>query len=138
MYLQQNWYLCDTRLLSVGHNQFAGAGSGPLARQFARMALAGLPRGGGDGDAIRMGILNVMRDNGIREGHRPVRRLHHFLLLHLCPICGCEICAGCQFWDCCEAMERLASGRQPVPASFCGVSTSNGHVSKSMSDTAGS
>ena len=45
----------------------------PLGRQFARMALAGLPRGGGDGDAIRLGILNVMRENGIREGHRPVR-----------------------------------------------------------------
>lgn len=43
-----------------------------MARQLARMALAGLPRGGGDGDAIRHGILNVMRENGIREGHRPV------------------------------------------------------------------
>lgn len=51
----------------------ARAGSDALARQFARMALAGLPRGGGDGDAIRLGILNVMRENGIREGHRPVR-----------------------------------------------------------------
>ncbi len=37
------------------------------------MALSGLPRGGGDGDAIRMGILHIMRENGIREGHRPVR-----------------------------------------------------------------
>ena len=43
-----------------------------MARQLARMTLAGLPRGGGDGDAIRHGILNVMRENGIREGHRPV------------------------------------------------------------------
>lgn len=25
------------------------------------------------GDAIRHGILDVMRSNGIREGHRPVR-----------------------------------------------------------------
>ncbi|BDA48979.1 Alpha-glucan water dikinase, chloroplastic [Coccomyxa sp. Obi] len=49
----------------------ARAGADPLGRQFARMALAGLPRGGGDGDAIRLGILNVMRENGIREGHRP-------------------------------------------------------------------
>ena len=36
------------------------------------MALSALPRGGGDGDAIRMGILHIMRENGIREGHRPV------------------------------------------------------------------
>lgn len=38
---------------------------------FARMTLAGLPRGGGNGDDIRMGILNIMRANGIKEGHRP-------------------------------------------------------------------
>ena len=50
----------------------ARGGSDALAQQFARMTLAGLPRGGGDGDAIRHGILNVMRENGIREGHRPV------------------------------------------------------------------
>ncbi|KAK9807043.1 hypothetical protein WJX72_011773 [[Myrmecia] bisecta] len=43
----------------------------PGSRMFARMCLAGLPRGGGDGDAIRMGILQIMRENGIREGHRP-------------------------------------------------------------------
>ncbi|KAK9862996.1 hypothetical protein WJX84_004122 [Apatococcus fuscideae] len=47
------------------------SGSGPWARFFARLCLAGLPRGGGDGDAIRMGILHIMRENGIREGHRP-------------------------------------------------------------------
>lgn len=45
------------------------------SKLFARMSLAGLPRGGGDGDAIRMGILHIMRENGIREGHRPV--CHH-------------------------------------------------------------
>ena len=50
----------------------ARSGSDALAQQFARMTLAGLPRGGGDGDAIRHGILNIMRENGIREGHRPV------------------------------------------------------------------
>lgn len=44
----------------------------PWNRVFARMCLAGMPRGGGDGDAIRMGVLNIMRANGIREGHRPV------------------------------------------------------------------
>jgi len=43
----------------------------PLNRVFARSALATLPRGGGNGDDIRMGILEVMRANGIREGHRP-------------------------------------------------------------------
>lgn len=45
--------------------------SDPENRYFARLALAALPRGGGDGDAIRMGILHIMRENGIREGHRP-------------------------------------------------------------------
>ncbi|KAF5831865.1 glutathione synthetase ATP-binding domain-like protein [Dunaliella salina] len=40
-------------------------------RVYARMALEGLPRGGGNGDDIRMGILGIMRNNGIKEGHRP-------------------------------------------------------------------
>jgi alpha-glucan,water dikinase len=40
-------------------------------RLYARLALAGLPRGGGNGDDIRMGILHIMRDGGIKEGHRP-------------------------------------------------------------------
>ncbi|KAL6770951.1 GWD2 [Auxenochlorella protothecoides x Auxenochlorella symbiontica] len=48
----------------------------PWCRLFARMSLAGLPRGGGDGDAIRMGILNIMREHGIREGHRPGIECH--------------------------------------------------------------
>eukprot|EP00200_Dunaliella_tertiolecta_P010550 CAMPEP_0202370036 /NCGR_PEP_ID=MMETSP1127-20130417/1744_1 /ASSEMBLY_ACC=CAM_ASM_000462 /TAXON_ID=3047 /ORGANISM="Dunaliella tertiolecta, Strain CCMP1320" /LENGTH=1145 /DNA_ID=CAMNT_0048965873 /DNA_START=13 /DNA_END=3450 /DNA_ORIENTATION=- len=43
----------------------------PRCRVYARMALEGLPRGGGNGDDIRMGILNIMRGNGIKEGHRP-------------------------------------------------------------------
>ncbi|GLC52406.1 Phosphoglucan, water dikinase, chloroplastic [Pleodorina starrii] len=43
----------------------------PLSRLLARGALAGLPRGGGNGDDIRMGILHIMRGHGIREGHRP-------------------------------------------------------------------
>ncbi|KAG2440720.1 hypothetical protein HXX76_003577 [Chlamydomonas incerta] len=42
-----------------------------MNRLLARGALAGLPRGGGNGDEIRMGILHIMRGNGIREGHRP-------------------------------------------------------------------
>jgi alpha-glucan,water dikinase len=44
----------------------------PWARLYARLALAGLPRGGGNGDDIRMGILHIMREYGIKEGHRPV------------------------------------------------------------------
>lgn len=48
----------------------------PACRLFARMSLATLPRGGGNGDDIRMGILHVMRDNGIREGHRPGIECH--------------------------------------------------------------
>lgn len=48
----------------------------PACRLFARMSLATMPRGGGNGDDIRMGILHVMRDNGIREGHRPGIECH--------------------------------------------------------------
>jgi hypothetical protein len=47
----------------------------PWARLYARLALAGLPRGGGNGDDIRMGILHIMREYGIKEGHRPVSGL---------------------------------------------------------------
>jgi hypothetical protein len=47
----------------------------PRVRGYARMALGGLSRGGTHGDEIRHGILNVMRDFGIREGNRPVRPL---------------------------------------------------------------
>eukprot|EP00882_Tetradesmus_deserticola_P000936 GHRQ01001016.1.p1 GENE.GHRQ01001016.1~~GHRQ01001016.1.p1 ORF type:complete len:749 (+),score=345.34 GHRQ01001016.1:55-2301(+) len=43
----------------------------PWVRLYARLALAGLPRGGGNGDDIRMGILHIMREYGIKEGHRP-------------------------------------------------------------------
>lgn len=43
----------------------------PWCRLYARMTAGMLPRGGGNGDDIRMGILHVMRDNGIKEGHRP-------------------------------------------------------------------
>ena len=43
----------------------------PTSRGFMRASLAFLPRGGGNGDDIRMGILNIMRTHGIKEGHRP-------------------------------------------------------------------
>lgn len=52
----------------------ARAGPGPEVRLWARRTLARLSRGGGNGDEIRMGILNIMRDFGIAEGNRPVRR----------------------------------------------------------------
>ena len=43
----------------------------PTTRGLMRASLAFLPRGGGNGDDIRMGILNIMRQHGIKEGHRP-------------------------------------------------------------------
>ncbi|GBG60684.1 hypothetical protein CBR_g12420 [Chara braunii] len=49
----------------------ARASADPGVRRFARMAMATLPRGGGDSEQIRMGILHIMRAHGIREGHRP-------------------------------------------------------------------
>jgi alpha-glucan,water dikinase len=49
----------------------AACGADGDARAAARAALSLLPRGGGNGDDIRMGILNIMRAHGIREGHRP-------------------------------------------------------------------
>ena len=47
-----------------------GAGDDAAARVLARVALACVPRGGGAGDDVRHGILNIMREHGIREGHR--------------------------------------------------------------------
>lgn len=44
----------------------------PAVRMYGRMTLAKLSRGGGNGDEIRMGILNIMRDHGIKEGNRGV------------------------------------------------------------------
>ena len=53
-------------------SRFAQAAGGDgLKAHVARMALAVLPRGGGEGDAIRMTILDLLRNNGIKEGHRP-------------------------------------------------------------------
>jgi alpha-glucan,water dikinase len=44
----------------------------PAVRMYARVTLSKLSRGGGNGDEIRMGILNIMRDHGIKEGNRGV------------------------------------------------------------------
>jgi len=52
----------------------ARGASDPRVRGYARMTLGGLSRGGTHGDEIRHGILNIMRDYGIREGNRPVSR----------------------------------------------------------------
>jgi len=43
----------------------------PIVKRFARMTLAGLSRGGGDSEQIRLEILNIFRQHGIKEGHRP-------------------------------------------------------------------
>lgn len=41
-------------------------------RALLRLAVRSVPRGSsGGGDAIRHGILNIMRNHGIKEGHRP-------------------------------------------------------------------
>jgi alpha-glucan,water dikinase len=50
----------------------ASSESDGASRQLFRAALATLPRGGGNGDDIRLGILEILRENGITEGHRPV------------------------------------------------------------------
>lgn len=62
----------------------------PAVRMYSRMALSKMSRGGGNGDEIRMGILNIMRDNGIKEGNRGVRSAagvleicQHTVALHL-------------------------------------------------------
>ena len=49
----------------------AATAEDPTARGLMRASLAFLPRGGGNGDDIRLGILQLMRENGIKEGHRP-------------------------------------------------------------------
>jgi len=55
-----------SRLASVAAKHLDGT-----TRQYARMAMQFVARGGGNGDDIRLGILNIMREHGIKEGHRP-------------------------------------------------------------------
>jgi len=46
--------------------------SSPTIRALLRLAVRACPRGNASGgDAIRHGILNIMRTHGIKEGHRP-------------------------------------------------------------------
>lgn len=91
----------------------ASGADDPLVRLLARLTVSLLPRGGGDGDAIRMGILHIMRDNGIKEGHRPVCAPVGVMLvaIHVCLFGGvlpcmcvclgvfCRIC-GCVLFGC--------------------------------------
>ncbi len=95
---QLDWYRnCNYQSKDIAHVQKvitqraaekAAGDDDPLVRLMARLTVALLPRGGGDGDAIRMGILHIMRDNGIKEGHRPVR-----VFVGGGGLCGC-VCEG--------------------------------------------
>ncbi|BBN15807.1 hypothetical protein MPTK1_7g01020 [Marchantia polymorpha subsp. ruderalis] len=78
---QLGWYRnCNYQSKDIAHVQERLAslmaqkvkrGRNSPVRLFARMSLSTLPRGGGDSEQIRMGILNIMREHGIKEGHRP-------------------------------------------------------------------
>ena len=46
-------------------------GKVPATRMWSRLCINLVPRGGGNGDAIRLEILDIMRRHGIKEGHRP-------------------------------------------------------------------
>lgn len=46
--------------------------SDPVIRTLLRLCAKAIPRGNAKGgDSIRHGILNIMRNHGIKEGHRP-------------------------------------------------------------------
>ena len=42
-----------------------------MARQLFATRFHGLPAAAANGIYIRLGILQIMRENGIKEGHRP-------------------------------------------------------------------
>jgi alpha-glucan,water dikinase len=56
---------------SVSRNIAGLYGRYPAARMYARLFAGTVPRGGGNGDAVRLEILDIMRRHGIKEGHRP-------------------------------------------------------------------
>jgi alpha-glucan,water dikinase len=56
---------------TVTENIAAVYGRYPEARMWMRLMAATVPRGGGNGDAVRLEILDIMRRNGFKEGHRP-------------------------------------------------------------------
>ena len=85
----------------------------PWCRLYARLALAGLPRGGGNGDDIRMGILHVMRDHGIREGHRPVRAVWGWKACVVVRVwLGCVVCVLCVVCSVCWSRSGVAAAQQ--------------------------
>uniref|UniRef100_A0A7S0RVE0 Pyruvate phosphate dikinase AMP/ATP-binding domain-containing protein n=1 Tax=Pyramimonas obovata TaxID=1411642 RepID=A0A7S0RVE0_9CHLO len=61
---------CQKSIAEMLHGIQRGNEDG-LNRHFAHQTLGGMSRGGGDSEAIRLEILNILRKNGIREGHRP-------------------------------------------------------------------
>jgi len=56
---------------TVTENIASVYGRYPEARMWMRLMAATVPRGGGNGDAVRLEILDIMRRNGFKEGHRP-------------------------------------------------------------------
>lgn len=58
-------------IAAVTENIAAVYGRYPEARMWMRLMAATVPRGGGNGDAVRLEILDIMRRNGFKEGHRP-------------------------------------------------------------------
>lgn len=62
---------CQEALGGAMAHAVANAAS-PTIRALLRLGVRACPRGNSSGgDAIRHGILNIMRTHGIREGHRP-------------------------------------------------------------------
>lgn len=72
--------MCPTLQVAERITEKARSSSDPAVRMYARMTLRKLSRGGGNGDEIRMGILNIMRDFGIKEGARGVGCVVHAML----------------------------------------------------------
>jgi len=71
-HVQKNLVERVAALAAAGPPAEADPAAGEV-RSLARRALATLPRGGGGGDDIRMGILHIMRDHGKREGSARAR-----------------------------------------------------------------
>lgn len=63
------------KCLAEAFQRMAQNGKTGMSRMLARMTLAGLPRGGGNGDDIRMTILNIMRENGIKCAPPPSKHM---------------------------------------------------------------
>lgn len=72
----------------------------PAVRRLVRATAAVLPRGGGDAEAIRMGILHIMRDFGIREVRRRCLASRKIVNGSSCERCagGCSCCCSKSSW----------------------------------------